>query len=160
MALGNIGAQPSSQAWLNKGWSSLRDYAHSAITHFKHDKSDQADHDQEQTQPTSWGILAADVIEHKKEIEIRFEVPGMTKKDLNLEFIQGHLIVKGEKHMTRSRQEGDCFITERAFGHFQRAIPMPCPVNTNAAAASYEEGVLIVKVPKKSRKTGAAIAIQ
>ncbi len=162
MTLGNIGKQPAPLSWLNKGWSSLQDYAHSAITHFKHEAAQpagaEAAADQEH-QPSGWGILAADVVDHNNAVEVRFEVPGMDKKDLQVEFAGGHLVVSGQKHMSSSREEGGCLISERAFGHFRRAIPMPAEIDETTASATYDAGVLIIKIGKKGGKQGTVVAI-
>jgi len=162
MTLGNIGKPSAPLSWLNKGWSVLQDYAHGAMTHFKHDAD--SDHDENATdagaeRQGAWGILAADVVEHDNNIEVRFEVPGMEKQDLQVEFVSGQLIVSGQKHMSRSREEGGCFITERAFGHFQRAIPMPTEVDVGSASARYQDGVLVINVARQGADTGTAVTV-
>ncbi|MEM9622149.1 MAG: Hsp20/alpha crystallin family protein [Pseudomonadota bacterium] len=157
MSLGNIGGQSAPLSWLNRGWAALQDYAHGAMTHFKPDAADkQNDVDQKSA---TWGILATDVVEHNDEIEVRFEVPGMNKEDLNVEFKGAQLLVSGQKHMSNSRQEGGCLVTERAFGHFQRAIPMPAEIDPETATAAYKDGVLVVNVTRKSSVSGNTITV-
>lgn len=164
MTLGNIGKPSAPLSWLNKGWTALQDYAHGAMTHFKDDaeegtSSDVSGDGAGKERQGAWGILAADVVEHNNNIEVRFEIPGMEKKDLQVEFVNGQLIVSGQKHMSRSREEGGCFITERAFGHFQRAIPMPAEVEVDSASASYEDGVLVINVSRLSTDAATTVTV-
>ncbi len=151
MSLGNIGGQTAPMSWLNKGWSSLRDSAHSAITHFKHDEEAPA--------IGSWGILAADLIEHNDTVEAVFEIPGMSKEDLNIEIHGGQIVVSGEKRMSSSREKGGVLITERAFGFFRRSLPVPGGVDPEQASASYADGVLIISMPKGSTPVRANVPI-
>jgi HSP20 family protein len=48
---------------------------------------------------------------------------------------------------------------ERAYGAFQRAIPLPRNVDTNDAQASYKNGVLTVRLPKLGGEKGRTIPI-
>lgn len=131
MSLGNIGGQTAPMSWLNKGWSSLRDSAHSAITHFKHNDT----------------------------VEAVFEIPGMSKEDLNIEIHGGQIVVSGEKRMSSSREKGGVLITERAFGFFRRSLPVPGGVDPEQASASYADGVLIISMPKGSTPVRANVPI-
>ena len=157
MTLGSIGATPFNYSWINKGWNALRDYAHGALTHFKQDSADNEDNDTAQS--NRWGLLAVDAFEHNKDIEIRFEAPGLAKEDLTVEIANGQLTVKGEKRMSKSRTQGGLMISERAFGHFQRTLTIPGAVNADAATASYENGVLVITLPKKSNESQAQLKI-
>lgn len=157
MTLGNIGATPFNYSWLNKGWNALRDYAHGALTHFgQHDDEADAEND---TEVNRWGLLAVNVFEHEQDIEIRFEVPGLAKEDLSVDISRGQLTVKGEKRMSKSRHQGVLMINERAFGHFQRSLPIPGAIDADAATAKYASGVLIIKLPKASGTANAELKI-
>lgn len=160
MSLGNIGGQTAPTSWLNKGWSSLRDSAHSAITHFKHDEEAPETSDVSEAPAIgSWGILAADLIEHNDTVEAVFEIPGMSKEDLNIEIHGGQIVVSGEKRMSSSREKGGVLITERAFGFFRRSLPVPGGVDPEQASASYADGVLIISMPKGSTPVRANVPI-
>ncbi|HVF27193.1 MAG TPA: Hsp20/alpha crystallin family protein, partial [Pyrinomonadaceae bacterium] len=49
--------------------------------------------------------------------------------------------------------------SERAYGHFNRAVPLRWPVRANEATASLCGGVLTVRLPKLSDRRGASFQI-
>lgn len=161
MTLGNIGASAAPLSWLTNGWSSLRDHAHDAITHFKHDPDSQQDPDDtESFLAGRWGVVAADVVDHDNSIEARLEIPGVAKEDLNVEVSPGQISISGQRHMSSSREEGGCLISERAFGHFRRNIPVPTDVDSENVIAKYENGVLIVTIPKGPEASGSRVTVR
>ena len=55
---------------------------------------------------------------------------------------------KAEKHEEKHEEEG-CYRTERFYGSFSRAVPLPVDVDLGAAEAKFDKGVLTVRFPKK-----------
>jgi HSP20 family protein len=127
--------------WLVNGWHTLRDKALNALTYFSPEQDDQ-----EVSQ--RWGVVAADVTDHKHSVAVEMELPGMEKVDLSVEVIGDQLVVSGEKRSGSTRREGTVVITERAFGSFRRTIPLPCQVDQGSTKAEYRNGVLKVNLPK------------
>ena len=72
----------------------------------------------------------------------------MNKDDFALEVRDGYLIVRGEKQVSREHKAGRYQVTECAYGHFERAIPLPDEVRSDESSASYKHGVLRVELPK------------
>ena len=157
MSLGNVGAPTAPISWLQEGWSSLREYAHNALTHFKHSEEDQGE---EQSPVTRWGIVAVDLIDTEGALEARFEVPGMAKEDLEVEIVADRLIVRGMKRMDQQRRESGCLITERAFGSFQRAITVPSGLQLDGVKAQYTDGVLSVTLPKTQKSRPGKVVVK
>ena len=146
MSLGNVGAATAPMSWLQEGWASLRDYAQNALTHFKREEETG-----QEGAITSWGIVAVDLIDDAHSLEARFEVPGMAKEDLEVEIIADRLFVRGSKKMDQQRRSAGCLITERAYGTFQRSIPVPTGLQLQGVTAAYKDGVLHVHMPKTKR---------
>lgn len=161
MSLGNIGKPMIGSNLLSKGWSSLREQAHNALTYFKHDdEQEEAANDNESSDgPERWGLLATDLIDRKGEIEIRLEVPGVAKEDLSVQIRDGLLAVSGTKRMSSSRRDGGLVIQERAFGSFTRHIPLSADVDIQRAEATYADGVLTLTVPKTKGSSARNVAI-
>ncbi len=156
MSLGNIGADAAPMSWIHRGWAALSDYAHNAITHFSHDQHEQPD---DEKTPARWGIVAVDLVDHDNTLEARFELPGMAKEDLDVEVHGGQLVVSGEKHMSSSREDGGCLVTERAFGRFRRAIALPAEVSLDDSRADYKDGVLTIRLPKAAAASERSVRI-
>ena len=93
-------------------------------------------------------MLGGDVFEDDKRVVVRVEVPGMDKKDLDIEVQGDVLVVRGEKRFERESSEGRYRVLQCAYGSFRRVVPLPTPVLADKATAKYKDGVLRVELPK------------
>jgi HSP20 family protein len=92
-----------------------------------------------------------DVVDSGDAVSVTAELPGIKKEDLEVMVDDNALILRGEKrHDSRSREEG-CYRIERAFGRFQRRIPLPDNVDPSRAEARFEDAVLNIRIPKSSQ---------
>ncbi|KXX66304.1 Hsp20/alpha crystallin family protein [Marichromatium gracile] len=92
-----------------------------------------------------------DVIDRDDEILVRAEVPGVARKDLEIELSGRLLTIRGERaHETREERGTYCH-TEIARGGFTRSIRLPDEVATERVEATFEDGVLEVHLPKTER---------
>ncbi|MCP5181673.1 MAG: Hsp20/alpha crystallin family protein [Pseudomonadales bacterium] len=155
MTLGHIGEDFKPMQWLSDGWNALRDKAHNAITHFRDDDDKPVGAANAQT----WGLLASDMIEHADHVAVRIEVPGLTRDQLKVEVQANHLVISGEKHSEAKRREGNAVITERAFGHFRRVLPLPADIDAERAKAEYKDGILAIDLPKVGTTARRSIAV-
>ena len=136
------------------GWHRLKDYAHAAMTYFKpSEDTDEAEH------PQRWGALATDVVDHGNQLEVRMEVPGVASDELTVTINGRYLIIAGERRSDGRRREGTVVITERAFGRFQRTIPLADEVVADQVKAKYSDGVLIVELPKSQPSQSGRIEV-
>lgn len=103
---------------------------------------------------------ALDLTETEKEFLVRIEVPGFHKENLDVKFDAGLLTITGTREV-RNEMKGEEFLwQERAEGRFVRSIRLPTPVVEAAVEATYENGVLLVKLPKREPAVKAKIAIK
>lgn len=144
-----------SEAWhdLMDGWQNLYRRAAGAVTRFKpvvkaHAGLSTGATEEIAVRSTGWGILACEVFDDDDRVVVRLEAPGMAKGDFDIQVVDGCLLVRGEKQMTRERSAGGYYISECAYGSFERAIPLPEEVKTDEATASYKRGILRVEMPK------------
>lgn len=72
----------------------------------------------------------------------------MEKEDCRITIENNMLYLSGEKRFERERNESTYHIMERAYGAFQRTIPLPRNVDTDKTEASYKNGVMTVRLPK------------
>ncbi|WP_432547758.1 Hsp20/alpha crystallin family protein [Kineococcus sp. SYSU DK004] len=77
---------------------------------------------------------------------VRVELPGLTADDVTVELDGDRLVVSGERRDTRERSEGAVRRSEFRYGSFRRALALPTTVGPEAVSATYDAGVLTVRV--------------
>ena len=152
-------------AWdqLAEGWRELRDRASAALTRF-HPLGTAGDaptrEEAHARRGASWGLLAAEVLEDDQAVEVRLEAPGMKASDFDLSVHDQHLVVRGEKRVNRQIDDGRFHVMERAYGAFQRSIPLPSAVDETRAEAHYEDGVLVIRLPRTQQSRRRRITVR
>lgn len=89
-----------------------------------------------------------DVSEDDNNVHVTAELPGLEKDDFELEMEDNRLILHGEKKTDHEEKDKNYFYSERSYGSFYRAIPLPCEVEVDKIKADYKQGVLKVELPK------------
>jgi HSP20 family protein len=142
-----------------EGWRELVHRSSDALTHFTHTKHEVAAPAGSDSAFPSWSLLAGEIEETDKEIVVRIEVPGIEKEDCQVTVDANILYIKGEKRFERATGDSTYHVTERAYGLFERAIPLPREVDADRAEASYKNGVLTVRLPKLGGQKGRVIPL-
>src|SRR5215216_2080988 len=102
---------------------------------------------------------AMDLLETDDQFVLRADLPGLAEDDVNVELEDNVLTVSGErKSEHESRREG-YYRIERASGSFQRSLTLPEGVNADAIEASFDKGVLEVRIPKPEERKPRKVAI-
>lgn len=95
---------------------------------------------------------AVDILEDELSYEIHLAVPGVKKSDFKIDLIDGKLSVSGERKLN-GKQEGKTFHTlETQFGSFLRSFFIPEDVLVEKIEAKYEDGILVIQLPKTVKK--------
>lgn len=106
------------------------------------------------------GWPTVDLVEHDKDFLLNVELPGMDEKDIDIQFIDQCVIVRGERKEERESDQRDQHYSERYYGRFERRIPLGVEVQADKAKAVLRNGVLNVTLPKaQTEKRGQRIAI-
>jgi len=148
---------------LSDGWQHLWQKARDAVTHFKPDSEATVPEEKKKQAAlldhAQWGVLSADVKETNDAIEVQLEAPGMEGDDFNIYLDGERLIVSGRKSHQSESDEGRFHITQRAYGLFERIIPLPCAVVEPKTKAQYRNGVLTINLPKQGVSTSKKIPV-
>ena len=88
-----------------------------------------------------------DVFEKDNRLFTRVDLPGVKKEDVKVEVTDGHLTLSGERKNEKEEKKDNVYRTEREYGFFERAVPLPKGVNLEDVKASFADGVLEVSVP-------------
>lgn len=92
--------------------------------------------------------LVTDMHREDNDLVITVELPGIDpEKEVDLTVEDDVLIISGEKTEEREVDEEDRYLHERRYGHFERKILLPDGVDPDSVSASYDKGVLTVRVP-------------
>lgn len=107
----------------------------------------------------TWSPLV-DVCETTKAIEVRIEVPGITAAQVKVGLNGNKLRISGDKKKQSSRQRITSHLcSERAYGRFERVVPIRWPVEVKGASADLAKGVLLVRLPKLKDRRGSEIIV-
>jgi HSP20 family protein len=91
---------------------------------------------------------AVDVREQEDAFLFELELPGVAPDGVEVTADNGVLSISGEKAARRERDEDRWHIVERSAGSFRRTFSLPQNVQADAIEASFEDGLLTVRVPK------------
>lgn len=92
---------------------------------------------------------AADIRKDGDDAVIRLELPGLdVNKDVAVEVDGNELVISGERRDERSEHDGDRQLREVRYGSFRRSFELPGHVSAETVTATYDAGVLTVRVPK------------
>lgn len=151
--------QGLTNAWhaMEDGWRAVVARAGTALTRFH---SQDGNDDEGDRGRFGWGLLAADVEIRDQEVVVDLEIPGMNGDDFTVRVADGALVVHGEKKLERERSEGSLHVVERAYGSFERAVPLPVLVDEEGANASYSRGVLQVTLPRVAESSKRQIEVK
>jgi HSP20 family protein len=93
-------------------------------------------------------VPAMDLVETGDAFVLRADLPGMRQEDVKLEIEDGVLTVSGERKAEHQAGEEGFYRLERAFGTFSRSLTLPKGIDADAVSATFDNGVLEVRVPK------------
>jgi HSP20 family protein len=88
-----------------------------------------------------------DVVERDNRLVTKVDLPGMKKEDVSVEVTDGHLVLSGERKRETEEKKDNFYRTEREYGSFYRAVPLPDGVKIEDVKATFSDGVLEVSVP-------------
>ena len=90
---------------------------------------------------------AAEIAKDGDDAVVRLELPGVdVEKDVNVEVDKGQLVIRGERRDERSEDKDGRTLNEVRYGSFRRSFKLPAHVTSDAISASYDAGVLTVRV--------------
>lgn len=90
---------------------------------------------------------AAEIVKDGDDAVVRLELPGVdVDKDVNVEVDRGRLVIHGEHRDEHAEEENGRTLREIRYGSFHRSFELPTHVTSDAISASYDAGVLTVRV--------------
>ena len=99
---------------------------------------------------------AADIYETESGFLLALDLPGIDREALEIDAEDNRLIVKGTRTITGSKQ----YRTERPRGKFLRTFSVPGSVDQSRIGAEYKDGVLQIRLPKRTEQKPKKIDIK
>jgi HSP20 family molecular chaperone IbpA len=98
--------------------------------------------------PATGGFTpAAEIVKDGEDAVVRLELPGVdVEKDVNVEVDGGRLVIHGEHRDEHADEENGRTLREIRYGSFRRSFQLPAHITGEAVKASYDAGVLTVRV--------------
>ena len=104
-------------------------------------------------------VPAMDLVEADDHFLLRADLPGLGEDDVNIEVRDNTLTVSGERKAEHEQREKGWYRLERQFGQFSRSISLPDGIEPDVISASFDHGVLEVRVPKPEQRKPRRIQI-
>jgi HSP20 family protein len=93
---------------------------------------------------------AAEIVKDGEDAVVRLELPGVdVDKDVNVELDHGRLVIHGEGRDEKASEDpakDGRTLREVRYGSFRRSFQVPSHITGEAVSASYDAGVLTVRV--------------
>src|SRR5437764_3845994 len=104
-------------------------------------------------------LPAMDLVETEDHFVLRADLPGLSENDVNIELEDNVLTVSGERKAEHEERREGYYRVERASGSFSRSLTLPEGVNPEAVSASFDRGVLEVRIPRPEQRKPRKVAI-
>ena len=118
------------------------------------------DENEDSSSPQAVWRPRMDLIEMEDAYRLHLDMPGMSTDDLTISYKDNELVVSGERESSRADENEEFVRVERSFGHFRRAFTLPQTVDADNIDATYDNGVLTIRVPKTEAVKPRQIEIQ
>jgi HSP20 family protein len=113
---------------------------------------------EEELMATQWAP-PADVFETKDAVVVKTELPGVSEKDIVIQIDNGVLSVQGERMFDKEAGDKEYRRIERAYGKFVRYFNLTPGIETKDITASFDAGVLEIRIPKKEEAKPKTIKV-
>jgi HSP20 family protein len=104
-------------------------------------------------------VPSMDLVETDEHFVLRADLPGLTEADVSIELEDNVLTVAGERKAEHEEKQEGFYRMERSFGQFRRSLTLPEGVDADKIAATFDKGVLEVRIPKPEERKPRRVAI-
>jgi HSP20 family protein len=104
-------------------------------------------------------IPAMDLVETDSDFVLRADLPGLGDGDVNVELEDNVLTISGERKAEHEQRKEGYYRVERSSGRFSRSLTLPEGIDPEGIQASFDKGVLEVRIPKPEERKPRKVAI-
>jgi HSP20 family molecular chaperone IbpA len=100
--------------------------------------------------------MRSDVKELDNEYEFKIDMPGYKKENIKISLNEGYLTIEADNAVEKKEEKNEKFLhKERFYGHVCRTFYVGEDINEEGITAKFEDGVLVLVVPKKEHEEPA-----
>ncbi len=103
---------------------------------------------------------AVDIFEEKEAFVVKAELAGVKPEEIHVDVENGILTLRGERKLDREENKDGYHRIERWHGTFSRQFTLPRTVEAERIEAVTKDGILTVRIPKRSEAKGQKIAVK
>ena len=100
-----------------------------------------------------------DLVESGDEFVLKADLPGMSESDVSIEVEDSTLTISGERKSEHESKDEGYYRLERATGAFSRSLTLPEGVDPDQVKATFDRGVLEVRIPKPEERKPRRVEI-
>lgn len=117
------------------------------------------DMDESSGMMTQWP-LRVDIREEAEQILLWADIPGVEQKDIKIHVENNQLTISGERKFSDEKKRDAYHRIERAYGSFSRTFQLGGNTNPDNIQASYKNGVLEIRLPKREEAKPRTIEVK
>ena len=95
----------------------------------------------------------------EQDVIVKVDLPGLKRDEIKLTFENQVLSIEGQRAQGVEGGKDRAHRIERSHGAFRRSFTLPATVDASRVDASYQDGVLVVKLPRREESRPRTIAI-
>lgn len=103
---------------------------------------------------------SVDLVDTSDYLQVKVELPGVKKDDVEISLKEDLLTIKGEKKEEREEKGENRYYVESTYGTFSRRITLPSLVKNDQVKATFEDGVLLITLPKAEEEKATEVKVE
>lgn len=110
--------------------------------------------------PMGGADLALDMYETKDDVVVKTALPGVKPDEVDISLTGDTLTIRGETKEEKEANKENYLRKERRYGAFERSVTLPSGLQTDKAEASFDNGMLTLKIPKSEQVKPKSIKVK
>ncbi|MFH1246659.1 MAG: Hsp20/alpha crystallin family protein [Candidatus Liptonbacteria bacterium] len=106
------------------------------------------------------GSLTIDVFQTPSDLVVQSAIAGVRPEDIDIEVSTDSITIRGARHKEQEVEDNDYYYQECYWGRFSRQVLLPQEIDPEAAAVTFKNGILTIKLPKLNRKKSRKLKVK
>jgi len=110
--------------------------------------------------PSRWSDLAVDMYETKDDVVVKAALAGLKPEETEITITGNTLQIRGESKAENEVKDENYIRKERRYGSFSRTIALPEGLKSDKAEATFDNGMLTLRIPKSEETKPKTIKVK